>query len=45
MQKALEVIELEKKKTQLGQKLDDHIMKCVHDKNGDHVIQKRLIAK
>ncbi|XP_022716414.1 pumilio homolog 5 isoform X2 [Durio zibethinus] len=36
---ALEVIELDQK-TQLVQELDGHIMKCVHDQNGNHVIQK-----
>lgn len=36
---ALEVIELDLK-TQLVQELDGHVMKCVRDQNGNHVIQK-----
>ncbi|KAA3484099.1 Pumilio-like protein [Gossypium australe] len=36
---ALEVIDLDKK-TRLVQELDGHVMKCVRDQNGNHVIQK-----
>ncbi|KAF7843114.1 pumilio-like protein 5 isoform X1 [Senna tora] len=37
--RALEVIELDQK-TLLVQELDGHVMRCVHDQNGNHVIQK-----
>ncbi|KAB1204274.1 hypothetical protein CJ030_MR8G009062 [Morella rubra] len=36
---ALDVIELEQK-AQLVRELDGHIMRCVRDQNGNHVIQK-----
>lgn len=36
---ALEVIELEQK-AQLVRELDGHVMRCVRDQNGNHVIQK-----
>lgn len=36
---ALEVIELDQK-TQLVRELDGHVMRCVRDQNGNHVIQK-----
>lgn len=36
---ALEVIEHDQKAL-LVQELDGHVMKCVHDQNGNHVIQK-----
>ncbi|TXG69581.1 hypothetical protein EZV62_004516 [Acer yangbiense] len=36
---ALEVIELDQK-TQLVLELDGHVMRCVRDQNGNHVIQK-----
>ncbi|MQL77940.1 hypothetical protein Taro_010358 [Colocasia esculenta] len=36
---ALEVIELDQK-IQLVQELDGHVMRCVRDQNGNHVIQK-----
>lgn len=36
---ALEVIELEQK-VQLVRELDGHVMRCVRDQNGNHVIQK-----
>jgi hypothetical protein len=36
---ALEVIELEQK-AQLVREMDGHVMRCVRDQNGNHVIQK-----
>ena len=36
---ALDVIELEQK-AQLVRELDGHVMRCVRDQNGNHVIQK-----
>lgn len=36
---ALEVIELDQK-TSLVLELDGHVMQCVRDQNGNHVIQK-----
>lgn len=36
---ALEVIELDQK-TELVHELDGHVMRCVRDQNGNHVIQK-----
>lgn len=36
---ALEVIEIEQK-VQLVHELDGHVMRCVRDQNGNHVIQK-----
>lgn len=36
---ALDVIELEQK-TLLVRELDGHVMRCVRDQNGNHVIQK-----
>ena len=33
------MIELDQK-TLLAQELDGHVIKCVHDQNGNHVIQK-----
>ncbi|MED6168982.1 hypothetical protein PIB30_017127 [Stylosanthes scabra] len=38
-ERAIEVIELDQK-IQLVQELDGHLMRCVHDQNGNHVIQK-----
>ncbi|XP_059460141.1 pumilio homolog 5-like [Corylus avellana] len=37
--KALDIIELEQK-AQLVRELDGHVMRCVRDQNGNHVIQK-----
>lgn len=37
--KVLDVIKLDQK-VQLVQELDGHVMRCVHDQNGNHVIQK-----
>lgn len=39
LMQALEVIELDQK-TQLVLELDGHVMRCVRDQNGNHVIQK-----
>lgn len=36
---ALEVIEVDQK-TELVLELDGHVMRCVRDQNGNHVIQK-----
>lgn len=36
---ALDVIEIEQK-TELVRELDGHVMRCVRDQNGNHVIQK-----
>jgi pumilio RNA-binding family len=36
---ALEVIDLEQKIVLVGE-LDGHVLRCVHDQNGNHVIQK-----
>jgi len=36
---ALDVIELEQK-AELVRELDGHVMRCVRDQNGNHVIQK-----
>lgn len=36
---AIEVVELDQQ-TQMVQELDGHIMRCVRDQNGNHVIQK-----
>lgn len=33
------MIELDQK-AKLAQELDGHVMRCVHDQNGNHVIQK-----
>lgn len=38
MLQALEVIELEQK-TRLVHELDGHVMRCVRDQNGNHMIQ------
>lgn len=37
--KAIEVVDLDQK-TKMVTELDGHIMKCVRDQNGNHVIQK-----
>lgn len=36
---AIEVVELDQQ-TQMVKELDGHIMRCVRDQNGNHVIQK-----
>ncbi|KAJ0075464.1 hypothetical protein Patl1_35212 [Pistacia atlantica] len=36
--RGLEVIELDQK-TELVLELDGHVMRCVHDQNGNHVVQ------
>lgn len=37
--KAIEVVDLDQK-TKMVTELDGHIMRCVRDQNGNHVIQK-----
>ena len=37
--KAIEVVELDQQ-TKMVTELDSHIMRCVRDQNGNHVIQK-----
>lgn len=39
IQKALEVLPLETKVSIVGE-LDGHLMRCVRDQNGNHVVQK-----
>lgn len=39
LSKALDAIELEQK-TKLVRELDGHVLQCVRDQNGNHVIQK-----
>ena len=36
---AIEVVELDQK-TEMVSELDGHVMRCVRDQNGNHVIQK-----